>query len=149
LRLGWLVAAAAALLAVFLGRRDAVPTTAELRTALLDQPDAVHLEWSAPDPSSAAGGDLVWSQTRQAGVMRLRNLAPNDPSQEQYQLWIFDASQENPVDGGVFDVAGAEVLVPIDAKLRVATPTLFAVTREKPGGVVVSDRQRIVLVAEP
>jgi len=40
------------------------------------------------------------------------------------------------------------VLVPIEAKLRVQKPTLFAVTVEKPGGVVVSDQKRIALVAK-
>ena len=45
--------------------------------------------------------------------------------------------------------AGADVLVPIDAKLRVQKPKLFAITVEKPGGVVVSDQKRIALVATP
>jgi len=47
----------------------------------------------------------------------------------------------------VFDVTGDEVVVAIDAKLRVREPTLFAITIEKPGGVVVSRRERLVLVA--
>ena len=67
----------------------------------------------------------------------------------QYQLWIFDARRDEryPVDGGVFDAAAdtAEVIVPIDAKIEVGTPVLFAVTVEKPGGVAVSNRKRIVL----
>ena len=86
--------------------------------------------------------------------MRFRGLAPNDPTERQYQLWIFDPSRSDweaePVDGGVFDVgAGGEVVVPIDAKLAVAETALFAVTLEVPGGVVVSDRERLVLTASP
>ena len=38
--------------------------------------------------------------------------------------------------------------MPITAKLAVHTPTLFAVTLEKPGGVVVSSRKRLVLAAK-
>ena len=55
-----------------------------------------------------------------------------------------------PVDGGVFDipVEGMEVLVPIRAAVQVERAMLFAVTVERPGGVVVSDRDRIVLVAQ-
>ena len=83
--------------------------------------------------------------------MRFRGLAPNDPSVSQYQLWIFDRDQDErfPVDGGVFDVESGEgdVFVEIDPKLEVREPYLFAVTVEKPGGVVVSSRERIVLAA--
>jgi hypothetical protein len=44
----------------------------------------------------------------------------------------------------VFDVSSSgEVIVPITAKLYIHRPTLFAVTVEKPGGVVVSKRERI------
>ena len=73
----------------------------------------------------------------------------NDPSRAQYQLWIFDAKREqaHPVDGGVFDVRDGEVIVPIHAAIQVFAPKLFAVTVEKPGGVVVSKRERIVLTA--
>ena len=38
--------------------------------------------------------------------MRFRGLAANNPTQIQYQLWMFDAERDEryPVDGGVFDV---------------------------------------------
>jgi anti-sigma-K factor RskA len=53
------------------------------------------------------------------------------------------------VDGGVFDVSSdGEVIVPINARLRVSRATLFAVTVEKPGGVVVSSRERIAALAK-
>ena len=70
----------------------------------------------------------------------------------QYQLWIFDAKQDEryPIDGGVFDVdpQSGDVIVPIRAKLHVVDPKMFAVTVEKPGGVVVSSRDRIALLAK-
>jgi hypothetical protein len=52
------------------------------------------------------------------------------------------------VDGGVFDVTTeGEVLVSIHPKLKVQEAFLFAVTIEKPGGVVVSSRERLPLLA--
>ena len=76
-------------------------------------------------------------------------LAANDPARAQYQLWIFDGArdQAHPVDGGVFDVRSGDVVVPIHAAVKVFSPRLFAVTVERPGGVVVSKRERIVLTA--
>ena len=59
------------------------------------------------------------------------------------------ATSAIPVDGGVFDVRGDgdEVIVPIRASLPVGSPLAFAVTIERPGGVVVSDRSRVVVIA--
>ena len=107
---------------------------------------------SAEGAAPGASGDVVWSDARQEGYMRFSNFAANDPTVEQYQLWIFDAerSADYPVDGGVFDIpAGSdEVVVPIRAKLPVNRATLFAITVEKPGGVVVSSRERLPLLAK-
>ena len=133
-----------------------------LRERLLaEDPDALAVEWTdgkdpavATLPAGASRGDVVWSQRLQRGSMRFRGLAVNDPTVEQYQLWIFDAERDaaHPVDGGVFDVAMAdadgEVCVPIDARLPIGKPTLFAITVEKPGGVVVSKRERLPLLAK-
>jgi hypothetical protein len=154
----WLLAAAAALVAVVgwwprgEGPEPAVESPALV--AVADAPDALMRAWSATEDPTAPGaaGEVVWSTARQSGFMRIRGLAVNDPSAEQYQLWIFDRAQDEryPIDGGVFDIpaGAAEALVPIDAKIQVAEPYLFAVTVERPGGVVVSSRERIALVAE-
>jgi hypothetical protein len=102
----------------------------------------------------AITGDVVWSDARQEGYLRFRGLPANDPKRYQYQLWIFDAGRDErfPVDGGVFDIArvtaDGDVIVPIRAKLPVGRPGLFAVTRERPGGVVVSDRKEIACLAK-
>ena len=155
--LPWLAAAAAVVVALYgvtlLPGRALDPAAA--RAALLERhPDAITLAWTpTEDPAATAGlsGDLVWSGGAQRGFMRFIGLAPNDPSLEQYQLWIFDQTrpEATPVDGGVFDipVGAEEVVIPIDAKLSVGTPHLFAVTVERPGGVVVSDRSRIAALA--
>jgi hypothetical protein len=116
--------------------------------------DATTLAWTATTDEAAKGasGDVVWSASKQQGFMRFAGLAANDPTKLQYQLWIFDKNRDQafPVDGGVFDVTpNGEVIVPITAKLHVDEPVLFAVTVEKPGGVVVSKRERIVVTAAP
>lgn len=84
--------------------------------------------------------------------MRFRGLTANDPAKAQYQLWIFDAERNDayPVDGGVFDVpenGAAYVVVRIDPRLSVSRATAFAITVEQPGGVVVSSRGRLPLLA--
>ena len=160
---GWLVAAASmlvALLSFTSGERGPAGARApenpvSLRAMLLERaPDARPIAWAEPAEGAAGGatGDIVWSDALQEGYMRFSGLAANDPSVEQYQLWIFDAerSADYPVDGGVFDVpAGAnEVVVPIRARLPVSKATLFAITIEKPGGVVVSSRERLPLLAQ-
>jgi hypothetical protein len=116
--------------------------------------DVTTLAWTATTDEAAKGasGDVVWSASKQQGFMRFAGLAANDPTKLQYQLWIFDKNRDQafPVDGGVFDVTpNGEVIVPITAKLHVDEPVLFAVTVEKPGGVVVSKRERIVVTAAP
>lgn len=156
---GWLLIAAALFVAVKVWRAEPLPKTvvplAMAREELLrDAKDTVKLDWTATEDPAAKGaaGDLVWSNARQEGYMRFRGLAANDPSKQQYQLWIFDTAQDEryPIDGGVFDVdpSTGDVLVRIQPKLRVTKPTLFAVTVEKPGGVVVSSRQRLPLLAK-
>lgn len=81
--------------------------------------------------------------------MRFYNLPANDPSKETYQLWIVDESQKYPIDGGLFNVSTqGEIILPIDARLKVEKPKMFAVTAEKPGGVVVSDLKKVMAVAK-
>jgi hypothetical protein len=128
----------------------APPTPAEERTELLAKADAVKVTLGATHDPSAAGmsGDVVWDQATQRGFVRFAGLAPNDPAVHQYQLWIFDGARDKryPVDGGVFDIPAHshEVVIPIHAALQVISPKAFAVTVEKPGGVVVSGREHVV-----
>jgi anti-sigma-K factor RskA len=132
-------------------RRTAAPTLAALRADLVaSAADAAPVAWKASPEAPGASGDVVWSPSAQRGYMRFVGLAPNDPAKTQYQLWIFDRTRDQafPVDGGVFDVTSSgEVIVPITAKLHVDDATLFAVTVERPGGVVVSKREHIVVTA--
>jgi hypothetical protein len=83
--------------------------------------------------------------------MRFQGLPANDKRIATYQLWIFDETQDEktPIDGGTFDISDSgEVIIPINAKLRARNPKLFAVTVEKPGGVVVSKREKVAALAK-
>lgn len=161
----WMAAAAAILIAVVgwwprlegggaLVSRD--PSTT--REELAKDPTSVIVAWSQTDDvlGKTVKGDVVWSPSKQTGYMRFKGLAANDPRLAQYQLWIFDAERDEryPVDGGVFDISAAvtdengDAIVPIVPKVPVRKVTLFAVTLEKPGGVVVSTRERLVALGK-
>lgn len=156
---GWILAAAAVAAWVLVPRGPARPApaapataVAALRDSLLTGPRVVRAAWGASKDPIAAGatGEVLWDPVTQRGVMRFTGLRANDPREAQYQLWIFDAARDEryPVDGGVFDIGpDGEVLVRIDARIPVQKATLFAVTLERPGGVVVSTRERLVLAA--
>ena len=126
------------------------PTPAEERAALLAKSDSLKIPLTATKDPAAAGmsGDVVWDPVTQRGFLHFAGLAANDPAVHQYQIWIFDAGRDKryPVDGGVFDVPAnaAEIVIPIRATLLVRKPAAFAVTVEKPGGVVVSGREHVV-----
>lgn len=165
---GWCVAAGLA--AFMIGNSIRNTSDVEERVAVIDEaefdfarfreqhPEAVEVAWTAngPDELMESGreagadlGSLVWDTRSQSGLMRLRSLPVNDPSEQQYQLWIIDpARDDEPVDGGVFNVVNdQETVVAINAKLKVIEPVGFAITIEQPGGVVVSDQARMPLLA--
>lgn len=157
---GWLAAAAALVLAVAgwwpeLQGPDIGDPAAARDQLIANAQDLVRVEWSNtehPLAQQLAGGYVVWSHELQRGYMTFRGMPDNDPGEHQYQLWVFDAarSEKYPVDGGVFDANdGGEVVIPIRARLPIEKATLFAVTLEPPGGVVVSDRDPILWVAKP
>lgn len=168
--LGWAVAAAACLalaLNLYTSRQQSpiaqggtpTPTPeekltpAQERQRLIDTaPDLARGNWGVGNVKELTPtGDIVWSDAKQAGYMRLSGLPVNDPNKETYQLWIFDETQDDktPIDGGTFSVNSAgEVIIPIDAKLQPRNTKMYAITVEKPGGVVVSKREKIVALAK-
>ena len=168
---GWFAAAACLVLAVIAWNRPpppappmvtipppapvippppAPPSAAEQRAELLAKSDSIKIVLGATKDPAAAGvtGDVVWDPVTQRGFAHFVGLAPNDPALHQYQLWIFDGGRDKryPVDGGVFDMpqAATELIIPIHAALPVLSAKAFAVTVEKPGGVVVSGREHVV-----
>lgn len=158
---GWLAAAACLALAVWAwwpsqGDLDVLESPAAMRSRLLAGADdqITRMPWTATEDAAAseASGDVVWNNAQQEGYMRFQGLPANDTGTYQYQLWIFDAARDDryPIDGGVFDIpAGAEeVIIPIRPGLPIGDAVLFAVTIEKPGGVVVSSRERLVVLAD-
>ena len=161
---GWFAAAASVLIALIgwwpriqpsepVAQAPVVTTLEQERAQLLAQQGVMRKTWqTTQDPvASGVSGDVVWDQQTQQGYLRFRGLQANNTDEMQYQLWIFDGTRDDryPIDGGVFDVppGSGEVIIPITAKLQVRNPAMFAVTIEKPGGSVVSSRDRIVVVA--
>jgi hypothetical protein len=131
-----------------------VDPAAQREHLLASNPYVLRRPWRAGNDSAGftVTGDIVWDPQSQTGFMRFVGLRRNEPNAEQYQLWIFDARRDEryPVDGGVFNITGAEQgdVIPIKAALSVGVALKFAVTIEKPGGVVVSDRARVAAVAD-
>lgn len=158
--LPWMLTAAALLVAVVgwaprLLQEAPLSVQQELQAMIDAAPeDMLRFPWQVlPDPLSegAAGGEVIWSDSEQRGFMKFSGLGANDPTVEQYQLWIFDDTTNtvHPVDGGVFDIPAGqtEIVIPIDPKIKVKQAFQFAITVEKPNGVVVSKRERIPLLA--
>ena len=137
----------------------AMPFLSDVRTADRDSalPGVVWQTtgWSVFDEGyEQVSGSVEWSADGQRGMLRLANLPVNDPAEAQYQLWIVDPTRDDePVDGGVFDMPetprGGEAVIPFAAKLPVDRPTAFAITLEKPGGVVVSEGPLLVTALMP
>ncbi len=169
--LGWAVAAAACMvlaLNLYTTRTDKgdiakitpTPTatpqikltaTQEREQLLASAKDILRSNWGDLDPKKPQNmqGDVVWSNEKQKGFVRFSNLPVNDKTKETYQVWIFDENQKQPIDGGIFDANEAgEIIIPIDAKLKVQKPKMFAITVEKPGGVVVSPLEKVMAVAK-
>lgn len=133
--------------------KPAMDTVQQRERFLASASDVIKKDWTEFNPKEPRGvsGDVVWSNSQQKGFIRFHNLPVNDKTKETYQLWIFDANRDEkiPVDGGVFDVdQNGDVIIPIDAKLKIQTPKQFAVTAEKPGGVVISKLGKVMAVAK-
>jgi len=126
------------------------PSEKLLQLTQADPGDLLNIQWT-PVHDADAHGRVVWSDQKQEGYMVFDNMDVNDPEKEQYQLWIFDTDkgQAYPVDGGVFDIVegSKQTVVPIKAHLPVKKAVQFAVTVEIPGGVTVSKREKIPVLA--
>ena len=128
-----------------------LPVSEQYNQLLTSAIDLQKTAWVNPKNDKEVIGEVVWSETEQKGFMKFTGLAANNASKEQYQLWIFDETQDEktPIDGGVFDVsANGEVLIPIKPTLKFKNPKLFAITAEKPGGVMVSKREKLVAIGK-
>lgn len=127
-------------------------SAAEQRASLLAvTTDAVKIPLADPKNPQEILGEMVWSNSLQKGYARFNGLPANDVAKETYQLWIVDEAQnqKTPISGGVFNISTTgENIVPVDPQLIVKKPLVIAVSKEKPGGVVVSAPERIVALAK-
>lgn len=114
--------------------------------------EMVKANWTAGNVKEMkVSGDVIWSDEKQKGYIRLNGLPMNDGTKETYQLWISDKNQDKatPIDGGTFDVTSdGEIVIPINAKLKAKGAEMFTITIEKAGGVVVSKREKIAATAK-
>lgn len=152
--IGWAVAACLALLLVLKSPPE-TPASPSLDAAAdtlrTKASDLVELEFAGLGDYEKLSGSVIWSDQKQEGYMLLSNLPVNDPTKNQYQLWIVDpARDEKPVDGGVFDISNESgtIVVPINNPLAVTDPQAFVITLEQPGGVVVSKQEVVVALAK-
>lgn len=163
LGLGWLAAAACLAIAAVAWWPSSAGTVSpsqptpeqRMQSLVASADDLDRWDWQPWDPSmDGVTGEVVWSEAAQEGYMVLSGLPVNDPSQEQYQLWVVESSRGTPlevppVDGGVFNVTEAgETVIPIRCAIPAEGVVAFAVTIEQPGGVVVSDRDRKAVIAQ-
>lgn len=157
---GWAAAAVLAILLVIQSLKPptTTPTTVPLEVSqalfVRQTPDLVRLPFAGTTGDYVAtAGEVLWSDQKQQGYLLLENLPINDPSKQQYQLWIVDPKRDEiPVDGGVFDIPSdqkAPVIIEIEAKLIIQNPQAFVITVEQPGGVVRSKQEKVAGIAKP
>ncbi len=146
--LSWVVAAAAILMIIWNYRPE--PSLDNRMSFIAETEGVAALQASDYALATGARGNFTWSQSLQEGYLQLQGLPTVDPGIGIYQLWIFDDARDEryPVDGGTFAINDdqGETVIPIDPALPVRSPSAFVITLEPPGGVVVSDRKRIMLV---
>lgn len=119
-----------------------VPGTVRMAFAPFDLP-------GNPAEQQGVTGYALWNDEEKAGYLTFQGLKVNDPTREQYQVWVIDErGMEQKVSGGVFNAtAQGEVIVPIHPGIDVGRVALFAVTIEAPGGTWVPSLERRVVVA--
>lgn len=128
MKLGWLAAAAALVLVAIFGQSWFRPgvlsplTASERRASLVAQAtDLATLTLTPAAGYESVVAEVVWSDARQEGYLRIRGLtAQNDPNL-RYHIWITDAalSDQTPVIAGVFD-GGALRVDPITGEAVIA-----------------------------
>ena len=131
---------------------EKLPLLQKFESLIQNESDTQRLEFaSASDPYKGLTGEVIWNDEKQEGYMSLENLAVNDPTKNQYQLWLVDPDRDElPVDGGVFDITlkdGTQI-IPIRNALAVNKPVAFVITLEQPGGVVKSKQEVVVAIAK-
>lgn len=90
---------------------------------------------SAPPSEALPVALIMWDQQKQTGTILLDKL-PSVLANQDYQLWIIDPSQKNPIDCGTIILgANGVTTVQFAPKSPVKLIGKFALTLEKKGGV--------------
>ena len=97
---------------------------------------------TAPDTTAVS----VWDKEQQKGVLMIYNLKEL-PANKDYQLWVIDPKQADPIDAGVFKIDPAgNGRFEFKPKAIIQTANKFAVTIEDKGGKPKPDLQQLVLI---
>ncbi len=108
---------------------------------------------SGGDAESIAG-QVLWSPSLQAGLLRVEGLAPNEAAERRYQAWLVDGSEKGRlVPSGLFDVSpeGDVTEVRLRPALPVGEAARVVVTLEGARGAFAPTRglRKPLAVAEP
>ncbi|RYD30791.1 MAG: anti-sigma factor, partial [Verrucomicrobiaceae bacterium] len=88
---------------------------------------------------------VVWDPTNSQGQIQLANL-PQLDAEKDYQLWIVDPAQKNPVSAGLIHrAADGSAKVPFQPVQVISTAAAFAISIEKAGGVPVGEGPIVIL----
>lgn len=88
---------------------------------------------------------VVWDPTNSQGQIQLANL-PQLDAEKDYQLWIVDPAQKNPVSAGLIHrAADGSAKVPFQPVQVISKAAAFAISVEKAGGVPVGEGPIVIL----
>jgi anti-sigma-K factor RskA len=135
----WALAACLAVACLFLGVNDLQTTrlATQLRQRdILSQVRIAALQ-AQVDTYAKASAIVVWNAKPQRGLLRLFAM-PAPEAGHDYQLWIIDPSEKNPVSAGIVAAGKAETAsVEFRPVHPVSAAAGFAVSVEKAGGASV------------
>ena len=120
---------------------------------LSSKDDTLHLHWlrTLNPLVRQTDGDVIWSTSRQRGMMRFVGL-PKLKGKQQYYLWIYDLQQssEKPIPAGVFKgkKEKEETYMFFSPKEKIIQPFKFLLTIGQKGDVTFTKSQSLLL-AQP
>ena len=122
-----------------------------LKESILEQNDTIDTNWlrTLNPMVKHVQGRLLWSSTKQQGVVEFINL-PRLKNSQQYRLWVYDleANDSKPITAAVFksiDIFSGIFSQAFQPKVHVKTPLKFELVLEE-GGI---DGVLPLLLAQP
>jgi anti-sigma-K factor RskA len=87
----------------------------------------------------------LWDKDRQGGVLIVRDLAPL-PADQEYQFWVIEDKNPNPVNAGVFSVdARGAVRYNFKPARDIRAADKFAISIERKGGPLSAPQGQVVM----